>query len=491
MSKLNWWKAICIPSLLCAAQATSVPAQTFSVLYDFCSLTNCEDGSHPYAGLVQASDGNLYGVATSGGADSGGTAFNVTLNGTLTKIYNFCWQSHCPEQSTQAALVQASDGDFYGTSPDGGAFGTGSVFEITSTGKLILLYSFCAQSGCPDGGNPEAALLQAMNGNLYGTAVDGGANGHGAVFKITPSGALTTVYSFCSEADCEDGVTPWGGLVQGTDGSFYGTTLNGGENGYGTVFRMTAAGKLTTLHQFCSQINCTDGGNPKGTLVQGVDGNLYGTTYYGGTFLSGTVFKITATGRLTTLYSFCSQSNCADGAEPLAGLVQGTDGNFYGTTWQGGGSNCPYGCGTIFKITSSGTLTTLYSFCPEKGCPDGYYPEANLIQDTDGNFYGTAPGGGAVTCAGGCGTIFSLSVGLGPFVETQPADGRAGQGVKILGTDLTAATSVTFNGTPATFTVEASSVIKTTVPAGATTGIVQVVTPSGTLSSNVPFTVAP
>ncbi|HXJ93875.1 MAG TPA: choice-of-anchor tandem repeat GloVer-containing protein [Terriglobia bacterium] len=493
MSRLNWGKTTYAVLLLGAVTALASRAQTFSTLYDLCSLSNCADGFSPYAGLVQASDGNLYGVATRGGADDGGTAFKITLGGTLTTIFNFCYQTHCAAHSTQAALVQATNGEFYGTSPDGGAYGEGSVFEITPAGKLTTLYSFCAQSGCLDGGNPESALVQGNEGNLYGTAIDGGANGYGTIFRIAPSGTLTTLYSFCSEAGCPDGVTPWGGLAQGTDGNFYGTTLNGGDNGYGTVFKVTPSGTLTTLHEFCSQINCPDGANPRGTMVQGVDGNFYGTTFYGGATGYGTVFSITRTGTLTTLYSFCSQSGCADGAEPYAGLVQGTDGNFYGTTWQGGIGNCAeVGCGTIFKTTPSGMLTTLYAFCSQKSCPDGDLPEAALTQDTDGNFYGTTANGGTATvCPGGCGTIFRLSAGLGPFVRTQPGGGKVGAGVKILGTNLTGATSVTFNGTPATFTVEASSVIKATVPAGATSGTVEVVTPSGTLSSNVPFRVAP
>jgi uncharacterized repeat protein (TIGR03803 family) len=164
-------------------------------------------------------------------------------------------------------------------------------------------------------------------------------------------------------------------------------------------------------------------------------------------------------------------------------LVQGADGNFYGTTFEGGANAACYSgstCGTVFKITPSGTLTTMHSF----NSTDGATPWAGLVQDTDGTFYGTTAYG-----ANNDGTVFSLSVGLGPFVETQPAMGKVGTAVTILGTSLTGATSVTFNGTAATFTVVSASEVTTTVPAGATTGTVQVVTPGGTLSSNVPFTV--
>ncbi len=289
-----------------------------------------------------------------------------------------------------------------------------------------------------------------------GTEVEQGASQQscrGTVFKITPSGKLTTLHSF----DLADGYAPQAGLVQGTDGNFYGTTLEGGPT------------NASCMYQSC-----------------------------------GTVFKITPSGTLTTLYNFCSQSNCADGALPEAALVQGTDGNFYGTTPYGGANNnCFFvqpssdGCGTVFSITPSGVLTTLYNFCPQSGCADGYYPIAGLIQDTNGTFYGTTTLGGPanISCMNNsydsCGTVFSLSVGLSPFVETLPASGKMGAAVKILGTNLTGATSATFNGTAATFTVVSASEITTTVPSGATTGTVQVVTPGGTLSSNAPFKVVP
>ena len=202
----------------------------------------------------------------------------------------------------------------------------------------------------------------------------------------------------------------------------------------------------------------------------------------GGAHGHGTVFRITPSGTLTTLYSFCSQSACTDGATPYAGLIQATDGNLYGTTAGGGARNND---GTVFKITPTGTLTTLHRFCFQSGCADGAGPLSGLIQATDGNLYGTTDAGGV----DGFGTVFRLNVDLGPFVETLPASGKVGAAVKILGTNLTGATSVSFNGTGAAFEVVSASEISTTVPTGATTGTVQVVTPDGTLSSNVPFRV--
>jgi len=251
----------------------------------------------------------------------------------------------------------------------------------------------------------------------------------------------------------------------------------------GTVFRITPSGTLTTLHSFCSQSGCPDGEFPQTGLVQATNGNLYGTTIIGGAYGSGTIFEITPSGALSTLYNVCSQGGCPDGNYLYAGLIQATDGNLYGVMEIGGANNG----GTIFKITPSGTLTTIHSFCSQPACADGQYPAAGLAQDTNGNLYGTTADGGA----NGDGTVFSLSVGLGPFVETQPTATKVGATVNILGTNLTGATSVNFNGKAATFTVMSSSEITTTVPAGATTGEVQVVTPSGMLLSNVSFRVLP
>ena len=391
-----------------------------------------------------------------------------------------------------AGLVQATNGNLYGTTSTGGAYGGGTVFKITPSGTLTTLYSFCAQSGCTDGGYPALGLVQANNGDLYGATSGGGANNGGTVFKITPGGTLTTLYSFCSQSGCTDGIDPLAGLVQATNGDLYGTTLYGGASNDGTVFKITPTGTLTTLYSFCSKSVCTDGNGPFAGLAQATNGELYGTTVAGGANTNpdfpsggGTVFKITPSGTLTTLYRFCSQSGCTDGALPQAALVQASDGYLYGTTSQEG-ANGNYG--TVFKITPSGALTTLYSFCSQSGCTDGSMDgntAAGLVQATNGDLYGTTELDGA----NGDGTVFRLSVGLGPFVETLPTSGKVGAAVKILGTNLTGATSVSFDGTAAVFTVASASEITTTVPNGAATGTVQVVTPSGTLSSNVPFRV--
>jgi uncharacterized repeat protein (TIGR03803 family) len=465
MGKSNWWMRACAIFLLWATAAVALPAQTFTTIYSFDQ--NVMDGSGPYAGLVQGTNGKFYGTTSSGGNDGIGTVFSITSGGALITLHSF---DDTDGNSPAAGLIQGTNGKFYGTTYAGGANGYGTIFSIAAAGTLITLRSFDRT----DGSYPQAGLIQGTNGKFYGTTSGGGANGMGTIFSITAGGTLTTLYSFCSQANCADGANPVAGLVQGTDGKFYGTTDSGGAHAHGTVFSITAGGTLFTLHSF----NSIDGDAPQAGLVEGANGKFYGTTKLGGTNSDGTVFSITTGGFLTTIYSFCSQTGCTDGQYPEAALVQGTDGKFYGTTAGAGPNYC-----TVFSITGGGALRTLHSFA---GHPtDGSDPLAGLLQGTNGKFYGTTFEGGAN--AGG--TVFSLSVGLGPFVETRPASGAVGAAVAILGTNLTGATAVTFNGTAAAFTVKSKSEITTTVPTGATTGTVQVVTPGGTLSSNVPFTV--
>jgi uncharacterized repeat protein (TIGR03803 family) len=478
MNKLKWGKRVCAVFILGAATVIASPAQTFNfrAVHQF----NNTDGYGPAAGMVQATDGNLYGTTAAGGVINQGTLFRLTLGGTLTRVRSFCY---CADgENPQAALIQATDGNLYGTTP----YPSGTIFKVTLSGTETVLSSANAQITTP--------LVQGRDGNFYGTDNNGGANIEGSIFKITPSGKETTLYTFCL-TDCADGHFPYAGLVQGSDGNFYGSTAYGGINncyiGCGTMFKMTPSGTLTTIYSFCPLGGvCTDGSFPVAGLVQGTDGNFYGTTFYGGpntcdnpsqgSVSCGTVFKITPSGVLTTLHTF----NSTDGGNPSAGLVQGTDGNFYGTTSYGGANGT--NSGTVFKITPSGILTLLYSFCSQADCADGAGPSGTLIQDTNGLFYGTTAGGGL-----GYGTVFGFAVGLDQFVEPQTTAGKVGSTVKILGTNLTGATKVTFNGKSAAFSVLSKTYIKATVPAGATTGTVQVTTPSATLSSNVSFQVLP
>ena len=397
MKKSGLTTLVCAVFTFCAATVVSSPAQTFSTIYSFCSQTNCADGQYPLGRLVQATDGNFYGTTFQQGGGGGGTVYKLAPSGTLTVLHNFTGYSDGAQP--YAGLIQATDGNFYGVTTIGGGVPNfvGTVFKITSNGTFTSLHSF---AGYPaDGGNPWPPLLQASDGNFYGTAFEGGASNVGIVFKITVAGSLTILHSFCSQTNCPDGAEPQAGLVQGSDGNLYGTTtIGGGPRDSGTVFKITLSGTLTTLHDF----DYTDeGASPSGTLVQASDGNFYGTTYTGGTSNAGTVFKMTPSGTLTTLYNFCSQAGCADGSVPYAGLVQASDGNFYGTTYNGGGAN---NAGTIFAITPSGSLSTLYRFCSQTNCTDGANPYAGLIQTPDGKFYGATKQGGT----NNSGTVFSL-----------------------------------------------------------------------------------
>jgi uncharacterized repeat protein (TIGR03803 family) len=466
--------------VLCAMTTMVLPAQTYTTLFSF----NGRDGARPGATLIEATDGNLYGTTIARGAYGHGTVFKISPTGALTTLHDFCSQSGCPDGAEPGGLIQATDRGLYGTTYYGGANHEGSVFKITTSGSLTTMYSFCAKAGCTDGEHPIMGLVQATDGEFYGTTETGGVGTYGSsgtVFKITSNGTLTTLHSFCSQSGCPDGQILYAGLVQATNRDLYGTTYMGGVNHQGTIFKISLSGTLTTLYSFCSRSSCADGAGPSAALVQSNDGELYGTTAGGGSSGYGTVFRITQGGALTTLHNFCGHSGCMDGAAPTAELIQANDSNFYGTTYNGGA----YGGGTIFKINRRGMLTTLYNFCFESNCRDGETLYAGLVQDTNGIFYGATYAGGEH----GDGTVFSLSVGLGPFVKTLPTSGKVGARVTILGTDLIGATSVNFNGTAAVFTVRSASEIITGIPTGATTGTVQVVTPGGTLSSNVPFRV--
>ena len=457
--------------LLWMAAVISSTGQTFKSLVSF----DANDGGNVYAGLVQATNGNFYGTTYAGGISNRGTVFQVNSAGKLSTVYNFCSQNGCVDgDSPVSGLTLAANGTLYGTTSLGGVDGNGTIFSISPSGKMTTLHSF---SGT-DGAKPYGGLVQGTNGDLYGTTFAGGIQGQGTVFEFSLSGTLTTLHSFCSDfLVCPDGQVPEGTLLQVSNGTFYGTTAFGGENQSGAIFSITPAGSLTTVYSFCRKVNCADGESPFAGLAQDNAGNVYGTTNQGGANGAGSVFKLTAAGALTTLHNFCPQSGCADGSYPDAGLILATDGNLYGTTAAGG-----TGSGTAFKITPQGKLTTLHSFAGT----DGSDPFGPLVQATNGIFYGTTYTGGANASYG---TVFSLANGLAPFAALVPTSGKVGATIIILGSNLTQTTSVAFNGKAATFTVVSASEIKATVPSGATSGKVKVMTPGAVLTSNVPFRV--
>ena len=399
-----------------ATTAIVSPAQTVTTLVDFDS----GNGSQPEGSLIQGADGNFYGTTFKGGTNDFGTVFKMTPGGTLATLYNFCPKSGCADGSGPIGqLVQGTDGNFYGVTNTGGdntyilcTSGCGTVFKLTPAGVLTTLYSFCSFTDCADGAVPYAGLVQDTNGNLYGTTYYGGAKGYGSLFEITPAGVLTTLHSFCSTiqgGQCIDGYNPRAGLTSDGQGNLYGTTFYGGNYGQGAIFHITTTGgSLNTMYSFCPNSGgCVDGMNPQATLTIGSDGNFYSTTYVGGAN-EGTVFKLTPSGTLTTLYSFGG----TDGATPTAGVVEGLDGNFYGTTNGGGTGNY----GTIFQITPAGKLTTVHSF----DFGDGRTPNLGLLLASDGKFYAPSSyGGTSSSCTNGCGTIYSLDMG-GATVTLSP-----------------------------------------------------------------------
>jgi uncharacterized repeat protein (TIGR03803 family) len=422
-------------STLLTAENAKKPKNQFTTLADFTGSANGADPN--YGNLIEGTDGNFYGTTYGGGVYDEGTVFQATPGGTLTTLYSFCSQTSCTDGSNPSSTLVQFEGNFYGTTEFGGPnsegiiYEGGTVFEVTPSGQLTTLYTFCSQPGCTDGAYPFAGLVRGTDGNFYGTTLEGGANGLGTVFKITAGGTLTTLYSFCSQSGCTDGVEPAAGLIQGTDGNFYGTTVNGGTAGAGTVFKITPGGTLTTLYSFCSQSGCADGAVPYAPLVQATNGNFYGTTVNGGVNGNyGTVFEITPAGQLTTLYGFAF----TDGAYPYAGLIQASDGNFYGTTQNGGTS----GYGTVFGITPTGQLSTLHSFV----LTDGAYPNRGLVE-ANGSLYGTASYGGSRLD----GAVFNLPVGLERLAKTQP--GKAGANITIHRPGMTGATTLRFGGNAA------------------------------------------
>jgi uncharacterized repeat protein (TIGR03803 family) len=361
------------------------------------------DSNYPNGALIRGADGNFYGAALQGGENGFGTVFKLTLAGVESIVYSFGPNGSGDAQNPSGGLVQASDGTLYGTS-GGGATGNGTVFKVTPQGAERVLYSF---AGGTDAIGPNPGLVLDAAGNLYGTSSSGGTHGFGTVFKVTPQGAESVLWSF---SDVPDGSHPASGLILWTDGNFYGTTDGGGTAGEGTAFRITPAGALTILHSFGATAG--DGAFPFATLTPGPDGNFYGTTATGGAFsgsYGGTVFKMTPAGAVSILHSFSGYSTPAgiDGSNPEGTLFLDGNLNIYGTTYDGG----KYSSGILFKITPAGKETILYTnglAGAIAGNTDGNFIQSGLLLGTDGNLYGNAPSGGA----NGTGVIFKLTGAL-------------------------------------------------------------------------------
>jgi len=368
------------------------------VLYRFCSLTDCVDGSYPLAAPISDSAGNLYGTTGRGGTASclspnaiycGGTVFELQPDGTETVLYSF--QGGNDGDDPECTLITDSAGNFYGTTYSGGTPGQGTIFKLQPDGTETVLYAF---QGGSDGDGPEAGLIADSAGNFYGTTYLGGSTGGGTVFELEPNGTETVLYTFQGG---NDGFSPEAGLIADSKGNFYGTTYAGGTAGVGTVFKLAPNGVETVLYAFQGG---SDGAGPAAALLADSSGNLYSTTSYGGGTGCykkrgcGTVFKLAPNGTETVLYAFDGH----DGEYPVAPLIADKAGNLYGTTSLGGAHRW----GTAFKLSPAGKETILYDF---KSGNDGSYVSAGLMAGADGFLYGTTSYGGGPEDAG---TVFRV-----------------------------------------------------------------------------------
>jgi len=406
----------------------SAPAQSFSNLYNFSAVPSNAVGQNP-SGLTLASNGQIYGTCVNGGTNEFGSLYTITTTGTASPLCSM--SNNAAGDNPIAALAQGTNGLFYGLNQSAGSNQYGAIFDLSSAGTLTKLYSFTTLKynshtslfTNADGAYPDCALaLNTNNGNFYGTAGNatyyGGTNGYGTIFQVTHQGKVTVIYSFTNGTD---GALPAAPLLVYTNGVLYGTTSAGGSNGYGTIFKLTAAGVVTPLYSFRG---AADGSAPTAALIDGKDGYLYGACSAGGTNGSGSIFKVNTNGILTTLYAFTPGMNFngtsgvanqynADGIEPNV-LVLGNDGNLYGTAHYGGVN----GAGSVFELSRAGQFKVLYSFSyAADGGPntDGANP-TSLIQLTNGNFYGTTKDGGTNSF----GTFFTI--GLPPSITVQPTN---------------------------------------------------------------------
>jgi uncharacterized repeat protein (TIGR03803 family) len=395
--------------------AVAVPpahTQTFTVLHKF---TGPPDGGFPNGSVIVDSKGNVYGTTSEGGTgscDGGcGTVFRLSPSGTEAILYSFTG-ANGDGKYPQGGLVRDTAGNIYGTTYGGGTSGTacdgygcGTVFKLDAAGEETVLYSF---SGGVDGATPEAGVVRDGAGNLYGTTKLGGVYGWGTVFMVDASGTESVLHSF--DGATGDGGDAVAGLILDSAGVLFGTTQGGGilnshcipglELGCGTVFQISTAGEETVLYKFTGY---RDGNTPSGNVARDNAGNLYGTSQPQPTPVGyGTIFELDAAGKFTVLHTF---TGGAGGADPFAGLIRDSAGNLYGTTYQGGsgGSTCQTfdgGCGVAFEYSATGKFSVLHSFT---GGADGGWLFAPLALDSKGNLYGTANIGGI-----GDGTVFKI-----------------------------------------------------------------------------------
>jgi uncharacterized repeat protein (TIGR03803 family) len=438
-------------------------AQTYSVVYNFGSSSEYAGGGSV---VTQGRDGNMYGTGYGAINNSGGVVFKITPQGIFTVIYSF---DGTHGYGPQGGLTLGTDGNFYGTTKWGGSSGSGTVFRITPSGTLTVLYNF---TGGTDGGEPVAPPIQGDDGSLYGMT-NGDNLDYGKVYRLAPSGKFTTLYQFTGPT----GIGPESRLIQGKDRHLYGTAARGGVRNYGTAFTITPSGAFSVLNYF----DATHGSSPVAPVIESSDGNLYGTTLHGGSGKGGTVYRLTTTGEITVLANFASGTPTAN---PYAGLVQATDGYFYGAT-----RGVTYGTnGTLFRISAEGAISTLYTFNEAR---TGRGPADTLVQHTNGLLYSDTQWGGTGSICP-CGVFYSLNEGLMPFVSLVRTSGKVGSTVEVLGQGFAGTTSVSIGGISARFNISSDTYLTATVPSGAATiGYVTVTGTAGTLTSNKEFHITP
>lgn len=374
------------------------------------SFTTVTPSTYYHSGLTLAPDGSYYGATSNNGVAGLGTLFRVGPDGTLKTLAEFTGNGSTNKGSLPySTLTLGPNGHLYGSTVKGGAGDFGTLFEASTDGVVTTLVEFTGNGPANKGATPGSGVMLASDGNFYGTTNAGGANNFGTIFKLTPAGALTTLVSFTGNGASNKGSAPYATLVEGTDHNFYGSTSAGGSRDYGTLFKVTPAGVLTTLVEFLDDRTTNIGAYPQATLTPGNDGNFYGTTATGGKTGDGTVFKVTPDGALTTLAEFTGKIAPRLGTYPRAALVLGSDGNFYGTTGFGGTNNT----GSVFRIAPGGTFAQLANFPAPTIANHGTYPQAGLTIGTDGNLYGTATSGGASQA----GASFRLRIRALPVTE--------------------------------------------------------------------------
>jgi uncharacterized repeat protein (TIGR03803 family) len=467
-----------------------IPPASLVILHNFGDGSVVNDGAQPACSLIQAPDGNFYGTTNAGGIAGNGTVFKMTPQGVITILHVFQDDSVINDGSSPNGLVRGTDGNFYGTTFFGGGNGLGAVFEITPQGQVTILHSFGDGSVPNDGTGPSDSMIQGSDGNFYGTTPNGGSGGAGVVFKISSQGQYTILHNFGDGSVPNDGHLSSGRIIQGSDGNFYGETQQGGTAGFGTVYKMTPQGVVTILHSFSDGTVNMDGAQPSGSLTQGPDSNFYGSTSDGGASSGasgfGTVYKITPQGQVTILHRFNDGSVPNDGQFPLS-LILGQNGNYYGMTDVGGSS----GLGTIFQITPQGVVTILHSFGDGSVLHDGLTPtDASLLQTSDGSLYGTTINGGVVGGFNG-GTVFKFNPSLPVLTSALTTNGTVSLPFSYQPVATNAPTSYAATGLPAGLSIDANTGLITGTPTapGTTTATLTFTNSKGPASAPLTFNI--